>query len=109
MPEHRVNGTMSQCGPTAHVRCCARDGGPLRREVARQDKRKRFTTLLHHVTVALLKSSLLALKREASPGVDGVTWQAYATDLDARLEELHDRVHRGTYRAQPSKRAYIAK
>lgn len=82
---------------------------PRVREVARQDKRKRFTTLLHHVTVALLKASFFALKREASPGVDGVTWQAYATDLNARLEKLHDRVHRGTYRAQPLKRAYIAK
>jgi RNA-directed DNA polymerase len=79
------------------------------REVARQDKRKRFTTLLHHVTVEQLKVSFFALRRDASPGVDGVMWQAYATDLDTRLQDLHGRVHRGTYRAQPSKRAYIAK
>jgi group II intron reverse transcriptase/maturase len=83
------------------------------RKVAQQDQRVKFTALLHHVTVARLRASFYALKREACPGVDGVTWKAYqgasAADLDARLEKLHDRVHRGTYRAQPSKRAYIAK
>lgn len=84
--------------------------GVLRvREAAQQDQRRRFTALLHHVTVEQLRSSFLALKREATPGVDGVTWQAYAMALDARLPELHDRVQRGAYRAQPSKRAYIPK
>jgi group II intron reverse transcriptase/maturase len=79
------------------------------REAAQRDQRKRFTALLHHVTVEQLRTSFLALKREASPGVDGVTWQAYAMGLEARLVELHDRVQRGAYRAQPSKRAYIPK
>ncbi len=79
------------------------------REAAKRDKRLRFTALLHHVSVALLANSFYSLKREAAPGVDGVTWQEYETDLDNRLEDLHSRVHRGTYRAQPSKRAYIPK
>ena len=79
------------------------------RKVARQDKGVRFTALLHHVTVAQLTASFFALKRSASPGVDGITWEAYATNLDARVKELHARVHRGTYQAQPSKRAYIPK
>jgi RNA-directed DNA polymerase len=79
------------------------------REAARRDKRARFTALLHHVSVALLTDSFYALKRGAAPGVDGLTWQEYETDLDKRLEELHSRVHRGTYRALPSKRAYIPK
>ena len=79
------------------------------REVARQDKRVQFTTLLHHVTMDRLTASFFALRREASPGVDGVTWKSYAKDLSTRLAELHQRVYRGTYRAQPSKRAYIAK
>jgi len=79
------------------------------REAAQRDKRVRFTALLHHVTVERLRASFLALKREAVPGVDGVTWRQYHTDLDTRLAALHERVHRGTYRAQPSKRAYIAK
>ena len=56
-----------------------------------------------------LESSFYALKRDAAPGVDGVTWTEYETGLDERLKELHSRVHRGTYRAQPSKRTYIPK
>jgi group II intron reverse transcriptase/maturase len=79
------------------------------REAAKREKRLRFTALLHHVSVALLENSFYALKRGAAPGVDGLTWQEYETDLDKRLEDLHSRVHRGTYRALPSKRAYIPK
>src|SRR6516162_4060657 len=79
------------------------------REAAKRDKRLRFTALLHHVSVALLVNSFYALKRQAAPGVDGLTWQEYETGLDKRLEDLHSRVHRGAYRALPSKRAYIPK
>ncbi len=79
------------------------------REAARRDKRLKFTALLHHVSVPLLLDSFYRLKREAAPGVDGLTWQEYETDLNKRLEQLHSRVHQGTYRAQPSKRAYIPK
>src|ERR1700732_1658744 len=79
------------------------------REAARRDKRTRFTALLHHVTVPRLRDSYYALRREAAPGVDGVTWQEYGTGLDEKLADLHRRIHRGTYRAQPSKRAYIPK
>jgi Reverse transcriptase (RNA-dependent DNA polymerase) len=79
------------------------------REAAKREKQLRFTALLHHVSVTLLANSFYALKRGAAPGVDGLTWQEYETDLDKRLEDLHSRVHRGTYRALPSKRAYIPK
>ena len=79
------------------------------REVARKEKGARFTALLHHVTVAQLQESFSALKRDATPGVDGLTWQEYETDLVAKLTSLHSRLHQGTYRAQPSKRAYILK
>src|SRR5229473_5461667 len=79
------------------------------REAASRDKRARFTALLHHVTTKLLRGSFYALKRDAAPGVDGVTWKEYETDLDEKLVDLHSRIHRGAYRAQPSKRAYIAK
>jgi len=79
------------------------------REAAKKDKRLQFTALLHHVSVLLLQDSFYALKREAAPGVDGMTWKEYETSLEKRLEDLHSRMHRGTYRAQPSKRAYIPK
>jgi group II intron reverse transcriptase/maturase len=79
------------------------------REGARRDKQTRFTALLHHVTLGRLRESFYVLKRDAAPGVDGVTWREYETHLDTRLVALHQTVHRGTYRAQPSKRAYIPK
>lgn len=79
------------------------------RERAGRNKQERFTALLHHVTPALLRESFYALKRNAAPGVDGVTWQEYAIGLEDRLEDLHGRVHRGAYRAQPSKRRWIPK
>jgi RNA-directed DNA polymerase len=79
------------------------------REVAKQDKKERFTALLHHVTVDLLKEAFFWLKREAAPGVDGQTWQGYKQNLEANLADLHRRIHQGTYRALPSKRRYIPK
>ena len=79
------------------------------RQAARKDRKVRFTALLHHVTPKLLEESYYALKREAAPGVDGVTWREYGADLQERLADLHGRIHRGAYRAQPSKRAWIPK
>src|SRR5450631_2606165 len=79
------------------------------RQVAQRRKQERFTALLHHLTVDLLRDSFFALKRKAAPGVDGVTWQEYETGLEDRLVDLHSRVHRGAYRARPSLRVYITK
>ena len=70
------------------------------RKVARERKQERFTALLHYLSVELLRDSFYPLQRKASPGVDGVTWQEYETGLGDRLVDLHNRVHRGTYRAQ---------
>src|SRR5262252_4510580 len=79
------------------------------RQAARERKQERFTALLHHLNVRLLRDSFYALKRQASPGIDGVTWQEYKTGLEDRLVDLHSRVHRGAYQAQPSRRVYIPK
>jgi RNA-directed DNA polymerase len=79
------------------------------RQAARERKQERFTALLHHVTVNLLRDSFYALKRNAAPGVDGVTWKEYEAGLEDRLADLHNRIHRGTYRARASRRVYIAK
>src|SRR5215211_7246549 len=79
------------------------------RHVARQRKKERFTALLHHVTPNRLRTAFFALKRQAAPGVDGLTWQAYEADLDRRIESLHERVHRGAYRALPARRGFIPK
>src|SRR3954469_8831245 len=79
------------------------------RHVARQRKKERFTALLHHVTPDRLRTAFFALKRQAAPGVDGLTWQAYEADLDRRIESLHERVHRGAYRALSARRGFIPK
>jgi RNA-directed DNA polymerase len=79
------------------------------RDAARQRKKEKFTALLHHVTVDLLRDAFLALKRHAAPGVDGVTWQDYEAALEGNLQDLHSRVHRGAYRALPVRRRFIPK
>ena len=79
------------------------------RQAARKDRNARFTALLHHVTVDRLRRAYRAINPKAATGVDGVTWGAYGQDLEANLQDLHARVHRGAYRAKPSRRAYIAK
>jgi len=79
------------------------------RKAARESKERKFTALLHHLTIELLRESFYSLKRKAAPGVDGVTWQEYEPELEDRLVDLHSRVHRGAYRATPSRRVYIEK
>ncbi len=79
------------------------------RQVAQRDRDVRFTALLHHVTVERLEAAYRAIRPGAAPGVDGVTWRDYGQDLEANLRDLHARVHRGAYRARPSRRAFIPK
>jgi RNA-directed DNA polymerase len=79
------------------------------RQVARTDREARFTALLHHVTSERLRAAYWALRPQATAGVDGVRWADYGRDLEANLRDLHARVHRGAYRARPTRRAYIPK
>jgi retron-type reverse transcriptase len=79
------------------------------REAAKQNGKQKFTALLHHVSIDLLRESYYSLKKEAAPGVDGMTWKEYGQDLEARLSDLHGRIHRGAYRAQASRRVWIPK
>src|SRR3974390_427918 len=79
------------------------------RQAARQRKKERLTALLHHIGPAMLRTAFYAIKRDAAPGVDGMTWETYERDLDRRIEDLHARVKRGAYRALPSRRSYIPK
>jgi group II intron reverse transcriptase/maturase len=79
------------------------------RQVAREDKEARFTALLHHVDLDRLRAAYRAIRPAAAPGVDGVTWEAYGQDLEANLQDLHRRLHAGSYRAKPSRRSYIPK
>lgn len=79
------------------------------REAARRDRKRKFTALFHHITVDLLREAFQGLHRKAAAGIDGVTWQKYGEDLEAKLRDLHARLQRGAYRAKPSRRVYIPK
>lgn len=79
------------------------------RQRAQRDKDVRFTALLHHITLELLTWSFYQLRREAAIGVDKVTWEKYRERLTESIQDLHERVHRGSYRAQPVRRMYIEK
>jgi hypothetical protein len=79
------------------------------REAARKNEKLKFTALLHHVSIDLLRTSYHSLKKQAAPGVDGMTWEEYGQDLEVRLADLHGRIHRGVYQAQPSRRVWIPK
>ena len=90
-------------------RCSVSPGLERVRQAAKADKGRRFTALLHHVDVALLEWAYFALNKQAAAGVDGLTWQAYGQALQSNLQSLHQRLHRGGYRALPVRRSYIDK
>src|ERR1700730_18310145 len=79
------------------------------RKAARLKRKEKLTALLHHINVDSRRPAFFARKRGAAPGVDGVTWQTYEEDLERNLTDLASRVHRGAYRALPSRRTYIPK
>ena len=79
------------------------------REAAQKDRDARFTALLHHITPDRLRAAYRALNPKAAAGSDEVTWEAYGHDLEARLRELHARLHRGAHRAKPARRVHIPK
>ena len=100
-PQSNPRRTLSrQSGPSGLERV---------RERARKNGKLKFTALLHQVTVGLLRESYFGLKRQAAPGVDGVTWQEYGEGLEGGLTNLHRRIHRGAYRAPPWRRVWIPK
>jgi group II intron reverse transcriptase/maturase len=109
----RRAGTKGNAGQQSTLRAQDRAGVSQAldriRKAAGHNKKERFTALLHHVNSETLRLAFDALKKDAAPGVDGTTWSDYEVDLERRLEDLHDRVHRGAYRPQPSRRVYIPK
>jgi RNA-directed DNA polymerase len=116
LPAEEVEGrrpTKGNTEQTATLRTQSREsvspGLQRVRKVAKKEKDAKFTSLLHHVTLSALRNSCFALKRQAAPGIDGVTWEQYQEELEERLENLHEKVHAGSYRAQPSRRVYIPK
>ena len=79
------------------------------RQAALRSRKERFSALFHHITTERLRAAFKRIKKNAAPGVDGVTWEQYERDLEENLQDLHARLHKGAYRAKPSRRAYIPK
>lgn len=108
-PGAKENSSPSNMSPTQSGSSMSQGLWRVREAAKRNNKKTRFTALLHHVTAPFLRDCFYALKRQAAPGVDGVTWQEYEQDLENRLTGLQSRIYRGAYRAQPSRRVYIPK
>jgi hypothetical protein len=89
---------------------CRRSRHPIPTQLATAPrKEERFTALFHHINAEFLEEAFFELAQNAAPGVDRLTWKAYEADLERNIEDLHDRVQRGAYRALPSRRVYIPK
>ncbi len=109
-PRARANGNPPERTlPRAQNRISVGESIKRIRQAARKEPKERLIALLHHVTPRALEWAYLNLKREATAGVDGVTWEEYGNGLEERLLDLHRRVQSGAYRARPSKRMYIPK
>jgi RNA-directed DNA polymerase len=105
----KENGLQQNTCRTQSREVCVPSALERVRQAAIRNKGERFSALLHHVTAERLRDAFHNIKRNATPGVDGVTWEHYQADLDRNIEDLHARVQRGAYRAKPSRRAYIPK
>jgi RNA-directed DNA polymerase len=112
-PVERRTGTKENADQQSTCRAQSRvsvsQGLERIRQAARTRKQERFTSLLHHISIDLLEEAFYGLKSDAAAGADGLTWKEYEADLDRRIEDLHARVHRGAYRALPSRRVHIPK
>ena len=105
-----AEGNTSECvNASAQRRVSVSPGLDRVRNAARQLKKEKFSALLHHASIGLLRDSFLELNRRAVRGVDGVTWRTYEAELEGNLQDLHTRVHRGSYRALPVRRRFIPK
>lgn len=101
--------TSNEAEVRAQNRVTSQAGIERIRQRARTDKELRFTTLLHHINEELLLESFKELNPKAVAGIDGVTKGDYEQGLEKNIKDLLGRVHRGAYRAKPSKRGYIPK
>ena len=79
------------------------------RQRAKQDRKVRFTALLHHLSIEALRAAFQRLKVQAAAGVDGLSWKTYSAELEDNLRRLHQRLQRGSYWPVPARRVYIPK
>src|SRR6266849_2991710 len=78
-------------------------------ELAKKDPKRQFFSIAHLITPEKMYAAFLNLRKDASAGVDGVTYEEYEKDAARNIRELHQRLKDGKYRAQPLRRVYIPK
>ena len=78
-------------------------------ELAKEDAERQFYSIAHMITFGALYAAFRGLRKKASAGVDGVTYQEYERDVAGNLQTLHERLKNGKYQAQPLRRVYIPK
>ena len=78
-------------------------------ELAREDSKRQFHSIAHMITPEALNAAFRGLRKKASAGVDGVTYETYERDAARNIQALHERLKNGKYQAQPLRRVYILK
>ncbi|MGD0235484.1 MAG: group II intron reverse transcriptase/maturase [Syntrophorhabdales bacterium] len=78
-------------------------------ERAVRDPKRVFTSLAHLIDIDFLKEAYHRTRKNAAPGVDGVTAEEYGKNLDENLRNLHERLRTGRYKAPPAKRVWLDK
>ena len=78
-------------------------------ELAKEDPKRQLHSIAHLITVAKLKEAFRNLRKDASAGIDGVTYEQYETNVEENVRQLHKRLKEGKYQAQPLRRVYIPK
>jgi hypothetical protein len=103
------NAVQQNASRTQSRNCGAPSALERVRQAAKRDRKARFTSLFHHLTIDCLRKAASELRKDAAPGVDNVRWEQYAADLEGNLKGLHQRLQQGAYRAKPSRRVFIPK
>ena len=78
-------------------------------ELAKEDPKRQFSSIAHLITGERLEKAFWSLRKDASAGIDGVTYRQYETKVEENIRQLHQRLKEGKYRAQPLRRVYIPK
>jgi group II intron reverse transcriptase/maturase len=78
-------------------------------ELAREDPKRQFFSIAHLITVEKMFEAFRGLRKDASAGIDGVTYEKYETNAEENIRQLHRRLVEGKYRVQPLRRVYIPK
>jgi len=78
-------------------------------ELAKADPKRQFHSIAHLITIAKLEEAFRSLRKNASAGIDGVTYEQYETNVEEKIRQLRRRLKEGKYQAQPLRRVYIPK